>query len=454
MDLFSLLLTNLVSAMGITVVVSILSIVGDIYGVDQSSAMWLMTGFMLTYASFMPIFGRLSDRFGRKRIFIVANLVFSAGLILSAVSRNFYLVVLGRALQGFGSGGILPVANAMVVEMMPKKGERGLALVNMTYGLGMIAGVNFGGILYENLGVSSIFYIPAILSIVMTLFSAIFLKETLKEKKKFKIDVLGSILFASVMVFFILAMEYAGAGERIYLLHAAISASLLVLFVIRELGVDEPAVDLKLFKNPIFTIYNILAMLFGISMFISVTFMAPFVQMLFGFNVSESVYAIDPFALVMALSIALSGYISRRFGPYIATSIGAGVLTISLFLFSRYADSIPSFFVLSFLVGVGLGLSMTPMNQIVMEEGGLKMKGLSAGLVSVMRSVGGVVGPTLAGFVFSRTDFSSIFALDNIIQAYRRIYSMAGWAALSMFILSVSGIVLKRSRKEVLEYES
>jgi len=147
------------------------------------------------------------DIFGRKRMFTISTLIFSIGLFLSFLTEKFNLVVVGRMVQGFGAGGILPVVNAMVVEIHPDKKEKMLALVNATYGLRMIPGVNLGGILFDSFGWRWIFVLPFLLIIVAFVSCVIFLRKGKEGKEEGNVDYLGSDLFALSVAGFMLGMR-------------------------------------------------------------------------------------------------------------------------------------------------------------------------------------------------------------------------------------------------------
>ncbi len=449
MWLFVLSLSNILAAIGITIVIPLLSVGADIFSVDQSTAMWVMTGFMLTYASFMPIFGRMSDHFGRKKIFVIANIFFASGLFLSSLSNNFLVIVLGRMLQGFGAGGILPVASAFAVEMMEDKKEKALAIVNATYGIGMILGVNIGGIVYDYFGWEALFKIPFYLSIIAIILSIIFLKDKFSPHHEVKIDLLGSILFSLTMIFFLLFMKEITTENHLFsYIYLGLSLLLFVLFIITELKKEQPAINLHLFRKKDYFIYNFLALFFGTVMFISITFLAPYAQLLFNLDVKSSVYAVDPMAFAMAFAIGTSGVTSRKFGSKLTIIFGSMLLTAGLFTFSYYGTGAVTFYSLSILFGFGLGSLMTPMNHLVMEAAGEKYKGEAAGVVSIMRSVGGVIGPALAGVILANTDFSSIFAYDNILESYKKIYELAGWFSVLVLLFGIIGFLLKKNGGE------
>ena len=456
MRVFSIVLSNTLAAIGITIIVPLLGVASDIYGVPQSLVMWLMTGFMLTYASFMPVFGALSDIIGRKKTFVFANFIFAAGLLISGLSKNFVLVVIGRMIQGLGAGGILPVANALAVEYMSDKKERALSIVNATYGLGMILGVNLGGVLYDHLGTSSLYLTPFFISVAGAILAILTMKETLKEtlslKSSKKIDWLGSSFFAASLMGFMLFMKElpeTGFKAPSAISYFTLMIVSLLLFIVFEIRSKNPAVDLRTFKDPAYLSGNLTALFFGVAMFTTVTFMAPFVQLLFSYDVSTSVYSIDPFALAMTIAIMIGGLLSKKTDAKFTLSIGMVILGVSTLIFVHFVNSEFSFFTLSLILALGLGIPMTPMNHIVIERGGESRQGTSAAIVSIMRSIGGIIGPTIAGMIFAKTDFSSIFALDNIIESYRKIYSMAGFAAIAGLATSLFWLCSKHNKETV-----
>ncbi|MCD6463249.1 MAG: MFS transporter [Thermotogae bacterium] len=456
MKMLAVALNNALAAIGITVIVPILGLAADIYGIDQSSAMWLMTGFMLTYAAFMPIFGKLSDIYGRKKIFVISTLIYSAGLFLSAVSKNFVIVVVGRMVQGLGSGGILPVSNAMAIEIMKDKKEKALSIVNATYGLGMILGVNLGGVLHDYLGVFWIYMLPMLLSLAGAGLAAIILKENVPGSGKKDVDIPGSSLFAAAMMGLILFMREIGRSWPLSIegfLYLVASGVAFVIFVFVELKVKEPAIDIKDFRNPAFMFTSITAILFGMAMFTLITFMAPYVQVLLSWSVSASVYAVDPFAAIMTVAIAFGGALSRRFGHSKVMAFGLLFLSAAAYLFSAYTTGTASFFAFSILLALAVGIPMTPMNHIAMEELGEAKRGIAAGMISIMRSVGGMIGPAMAGIIFARTDFSSIFAFDNILASYRKVQTLASISALIGAGTAFIGIAFMRKKEKRNIYE-
>ncbi len=449
MFLFVVMAINFIAAMGITIITPILGIAGTIFNVDQAYAMWIMTAFMLTYASFMPIIGKLSDIYGRKKLFLISALIFAIGLLISELTDNFNIIVIGRLIQGVGAGGILPISNAMITDMKDKNKAKGLALVNATYGLGVVVGINLGGIIYNSLGYKWMFFFPMIFLVFFILLGLKYLKETLIIKKKVKVDYLGSLLFAAAVISFMLMMKNISAfsifNYHVYS-YLILSIAFVFAFIFRELKISYPAIGLKSFRNPGFALYNVVAFLFGLAMFVFTSFLSPYVQTLLGYNISQSVYAIDPFALTMVIFIMLGGFLIKKFGPRISMLIGAIVFAITAYIFSLYVTDTKTFFLFSILLSTGLGISMTPMNYLVIEEGGEGNQGSSAGVVSIMRSLGGIVGPTLTGIFLSKVNFSSFFVMDNILDAYNKSFLFAAISMVTASIISFIEIIIYKRR--------
>ena len=455
MVLFFLLLANMISAIGITVVAPILGIAGNIFGVDQGYAMWLMTGFMLTYVAFMPMVGRMSDVLGRKKIFILSNAVFSVGLLLSFLTDRFGFIVFGRMVQGFGAGGILPVVNAMVVELHPGRKGKMLALVNATYGLGMILGVNLGGVLYDRLGWRWIFVLPFLLTVISVIGCSIFLRgegKKARERKILRIDYIGSFLFAITVASFMMGMRNLSNHSFIspnVLSYFVITVLFGILFILRELKTEDPMMDLRMFRRSGFTIYNLVSFFFGFSMFLIVTFFPSYIQISFGYGVSSSVYAINPFAGAMIISAMIGGIMISRIGERKTMLFGSILMSSFVAPFSFIQPNEFGFYIMSILLGFGLGVSMTPMNHIVIEEGGEENQGRSAGIVSIMRSLGGIIGPTLAGFLISKIDFSSFFVMDELLRTYRKVFFMVFISTILMVVLSSIGLIMRKNPKNL-----
>jgi MFS family permease len=344
---------------------------------------------------------------------------------------------------------VLPVANAIVSRRFPKEKGKYLALVNATYGLGMVAGINIGGITFDALGWRWMFILTTIVSAVAVLLSVIWLKDPDgdEQRERHPVDFAGSALFAVAVAAFMMLFRSIGnesASSTQIVVWAAVLAVAGVVFVLRERSVSYPAVDLSTFRRPAYLTYNLVAFCFGIGMFVLTTMLPTFGQALVGFGVSQSVYAVDPFAAGMIIFTMASAPLIKRFGPRVVLLAGgiafaAATLLVALFTFGE-----AGFFVNTILVSIGLGLCMTPMNYIVIEAGGDRNEGSSAGMVSVMRSLGGVVGPTIAGLIMSRIDYSSLFVMDNILNAYSHVFLTAFVAVIAMSALSAVGIIIRK----------
>ena len=439
--LFALIATNFLTAMGITIVVPFISNIDGIFGVDPGYGIWIITMFMLSYSMGMAVIGRLSDSVGRRPVYITSLALFAAGLLLSALAPNFGWVLAGRFLQGLGASGALPIAQTIAYEHFGERKGLVMGGISAAFGIGVVAAINMGGGIYSLWGWRAVFFVTFGLSLIGFVVSFL-IPETLRVRKKMSLDIGGILSFGVTVVAFMLMFRGLSDGSffsSAVLPYAMVLAASAAAFMVFEKHVREPAIDLRLFSNRTFSLVIVTAVLGGIGMFIFQTFLPGFAQVLLGYTVAQASYSIDVMAFFMIISAGLTGVMSDRFGPEKALLFSLVTTGLAFYLITAIASPDVAYYLGSAIAGVGLGSLMTPINVIGMREGGLGREGVSSGIVSLSRTTGGIIGPTIAGFILSRTDFSSLFALDNILGAYHRIYRFGFWA---LVVGAFAGLVL------------
>lgn len=438
--LAALLGTNFVSAMGITIVVPLIANLDGIFGVSSAYGIWIITLFMLSYAMGMALIGRLSDAIGRRPVYITSMAVFAAGLLLSAVAPRFEWVLVGRFLQGLGASGSLPIAQTIAYEFF---GERkGLAMggISAVFGIGVIAAINLGGGIYEAFGWRAVFYVTFALAALGWGLSFL-IPETLKRKTHLGLDAGGILTFGLAVAAFMMlfrGLSNAGFASLSVWPYAAVLVAAIVAFLFFERRAAHPAIELRLFRMPTFVWVIVTAITGGIGMFVFETFLPSFAQVSLGYTVAQAAYSINVMALTMIAAAGLTGAMSDRFGPERALTFSLATTTLSFFLITAIGAPVPAYYIGSAVAGAGLGSLMTPINVIGMREGGEGREGVTSGIVSLSRTLGGIVGPTIAGYILSRTDFTSLFAIDNLLSAYRRIYHFGLWVCLVGFAFALA----------------
>jgi len=421
--------TNFLSAMGITIVVPLISNLDQIFGVSQAFGIWIITLFMLSYAMGMALIGRLSDAIGRRPVYIVSMGVFSLGLLVSAVAPSFGWVLVGRFLQGLGASGSLPIAQTIAYEHFGKRKGLAMGAISAAFGIGVVAAINLGGGIYQAFDWRAVFYVTFALSLLGWGLSFA-IPETLKQRKPLSLDVGGILTFGAAIAAFM--MLFRGLSESSFAStavwpYAAALAALVAAFLVFERRTAQPAIELSLFRKPAFVAVIGAALTGGIGMFVFQTFLPSFAQVSLGYTVAQASYSINLMAATMIIAAGATGALSDRFGPEKALVFSLVTMTLGFLLITTVSHPTWAYYVGSAVAGAGLGSLMTPINVIGMREGGEGREGVSSGIVSLSRTLGGIIGPTIAGFVLSQTDFSSLFALTNLIHAYGRIYRFGMW---------------------------
>ncbi len=439
--LFALIATNFLSAMGITIVVPFIGNVQAIFGVNPAYGIWIITMFMLSYCMGMALIGRLSDAVGRRPVYITSMGIFTAGLLLSAIAPSFEWVLAGRFLQGIGASGSLPIAQTIAYEQFGDRKGLVMGGISAAFGIGVVAAINLGGGIYSALGWRAVFFITCGLAAAGFAISFL-LPETVRVRRQMSLDIGGIASFGTATAAFMFLFK--GLAEEPFVSWAVLPyfiafVAAVIAFTIIERQADEPAIDLKLFHNKVFFLVIVTSVLGGIGMFIFQTFLPSFAQVLLGYTVAQAAYSIDVMAAFMILSAGLTGAASDRFGPEKALVFSLITTAIAFYLITALPNPTLAYYLASAIAGLGLGSLMTPINVIGMREGGLGREGVSSGIVSLARTTGGIIGPTIAGFILARTDFSSLFALTNILNAYTHIYRFGFWA---LFVGSGAAIVL------------
>ncbi len=438
--LLILIVTNVLTAMGITNVVPLIGNLNEIFNVSQAFGIWIITIFMLSYTVGMVIVGGISDAVGRKPVYITSMALFTFGLLLSGLTQNFSLVLVGRFLQGVGASGVLPVSQSIAYEFFGEK--KGLAMggISAAFGIGAVLAINLAGAIYSVMGWQAIFLVIFGLSSV-GLGLTLFLPETIKTKKKLHIDTFGVTSFGLAVVSFMLVFKNLSGDSSVlspavmpFIVLASIAG---IFFWFNEKRCKNPAVDPNFFKKPAFSSTVMVALLAGIGMFLFQTMLPNFAQILLGYSVSTASYSINAMAATMIIFSAISGQGSDVVGPEKLLFLSVVTTGSAFYLLANFASGEVSYYLITALAGVGLGSLITPINYIAMREAGSGNEGVASGIASLSRTAGGIVGPTVAGYILSQADYSGLFAVENILNAYSNLFTFGFWVLVIAFVATV-----------------
>ena len=372
--------------------------IGRDFEVDAITLNWIAISFLLTSAMFLVPFGKLADMRGRKKVFLSGMAVFTLGSLFSALSPNSSFLIAFRAFQGIGGAMIFATGIAILSSVFPAK-ERGKVLginVASVY-TGLSLGPFLGGILTENFGWRSVFLVTVPIGIVVIVFASFKIKGEWIDEENKSFDYIGSILYSSILAFFIVGISQLSS---LMLLLCLCFAAILFLW---ESRIESPVFDFSLLKsNTTFTLSNLVALLSYTSTF-AVGFLLSlylqYVKMLSPQN-AGAILLVQP--AIQAVISPFAGWLSDRIEPKIVASAGMGLIALALLMFSGLEShtSIFSLLVYLALLGVGFALFSSPNTNAIMGSVDRRFYGFASATLSTMRVVGQMLSMAIVMFVF------------------------------------------------------
>lgn len=407
----ALMLAMFLSALDQTIVSTALpKIATDLHGLNKYS--WVATSYLLTSAIVTPIFGKLGDLFGRKKLFQISIVLFLIGSALCGLSRNMDQLVFFRALQGIGGGGLMSLVLAIVGDVIPPR-QRGRyqGYFGAVFAISSVIGPLLGGFFadaHSLLGVAGwrwIFYINLPLGLVAL--SAVAARLHLpKYRLEHKIDYLGAMLMAISVVSLLLVSVWAGvtytwgSPQILGLLVTAIVFG--ILFVVREWHASEPIIPMSLFKNDIFTVSVLLSLLTGIAMFASILYIPQYQQIVRGYSPTKSGLLMIPLVIGMLGASITSGRLISKTGKYkFFPLFGTAMLALGMWLFSHVSLTTSQWemSVWMIILGAGLGSFMQVATLAVQNSVKREQLGTATSSTTFFRSIGSSLGGAIFGTV-------------------------------------------------------
>jgi len=402
-----LLLAMLLASLDQTIVATALpTIVRDLGGLDQLS--WVVTAYLLGATVTMPLWGRASDLYGRKPLFLAAIGVFLAGSALSGAAQDLTQLIAFRALQGLGAGGLMTLAMAIVAEIVsPRERGRYQGYIQMVFVIASVAGPLLGGLFADHLSWRWVFYVnlPIGAATIALIVSALHLPV---ERKPVRIDSLGAALLAGGLTCLLLVTtwggrEYAWDSAEIAGL-AAGAVALLVLFVAQERRAAEPILPLRLFRQPVFVIVSAALFLTTLAFFAVIVYMPVYLQVATGATATESGLLLLPLLLAATASTAIAGRVISRTGRYKAFPVtGLALMAVGLALLSGIGANTAYGGVALLLVFFGVGFGMVSQVLTIAIQNAVERSelGIATASANLFRSLGGAVGVALFGALFA-----------------------------------------------------
>ena len=390
---------------------------------------WVVSGYILVFASLLLAGGRLADVFGRRRLFLIGLGIFTVASLAAGLAGTVDTLVASRAIQGLGAALVTPTTLAIISATFPEPRER-TAAVGIWSAVGALAlaiGPLLGGVISQHLSWGWIFFINIPVGVATMALGAWAITESREDSAPRRIDLPGVVLSATALF----AMTYAlieghdqGWTSAAIIGSFALAAGLGAAFILVERRSDEPMVDVSLFGSRVFSGGTIAVVMWGFGLFGIYFFTSLYLQSVLGFSPTKAGAAFVPMALLMAGGAILSERVSRLIGAHRSVALAMGLMALgiaSVSLLGRSAsvlDLMPSFA----LIGIGGGLSV-PLTAMILGTMPSHQAGVASGIFNASREVAGLLGITVIGAILTARQGAAIRAghlpVDAFLSGYR-----------------------------------
>ena len=439
---FSLAQTMLIPALGV---------LGGELNTSTTGVTWTLTGYLLAAAVATPLFGRLGDMFGKRRMLVISLGIFAAGNLVSGLSGTIEGVVAGRVLQGLG-GGIFPLCFGIIRDEFPRERvATGIGSISAIFGIGGGLGLVGGGVLIDQVSYHWIFWIGAIMAIGAAIAIEIWVPES-PVRRPGRVDWLGAGLLAVGLVLPLLAISNAhqwGWTSARTLGLIAVGLVILAVWVAVELRVPQPLADVRSLASPTVAGTNLATVLVGFGMFGSFILIPELVEASkstgYGFALSATGAGLVmlPGALAMIVIGPVSGRMATRFGAKVPLTLGCLFAALGLGLLAVAHASVLEIVLFNGLLNIGIALAYAAMANAIVEAVPITQTGEATGFNTVMRSVGASLGSQVTASILAADLLAgSRFPAD---AAYTTAFAVTAGVAL---IAAVAAAVIPRPGRE------
>jgi EmrB/QacA subfamily drug resistance transporter len=442
--LITLFIGVLMGALDISIVGPAIPSIEKTLHIGLRDLSWIFSIYVLFNLVGISLMAKLSDAYGRRWIYILAVAIFGIGSLVVSFAHDTTTLLAGRAIQGFGSSGIFPVAIATIGDVFPvEKRGRALGLIGAVFGIAFILGPFIAGIMLRYFEWNALFLINIPVAIVLIIFAARLLPATRLETKH-DIDWAGIIIMAVILTSFTLALnnidthQIADSLGSWEVLPFLLIVFLLTPFLLKlELYQKEPVLNVKLFNSRQVRIVGFIA--FGLGLFqSSIVFLPKLAVDLFGVEPSRASFMLLPVVIATAIGSPLGGRLVDKIGSKVIIITGLVIASVALFLLSMLTRNVLLFYIAEACLGFGLAMRAS-LNYIMLNEVPAIERASTQGILVIFISIGQLAGAALIGAISAATPGKS---------------SGFGFAFLVMTIISVALVILAfllKNRKEELE---
>lgn len=381
------------------------TVIATLGGLSQYS--WVFSAYLVTSTVTVPVWGKLSDLYGRRPMYQIGIGMFLLGTLLSGFSGSMTQLIVFRAIQGLGAGALVPLGMTIIGDTFTvEERTRMQALFSGVWGLSSIIGPVLGGFITDQISWRWVFWINIPVGVVAALIIGFALKEPKLDRKP-SIDYAGATLLMAAISLLMLAMVDSGTGPGLFtprnLGLIVISAVLLFIFVRVEQRAPDPLIPFELFRNRTVLISVVAGFLGGVAMFGAISFIPLFAQGALGFTATEAGSLLTPLMLSWVTMSVVGGRLMLKLGYRSITIFGFLLLTIAFVLLSMFGRDTPRIWLYPNLVLIGAGLGLTMLTLLIAVQQAVERSklGIATSLNQFSRSIGGALGVAVMGAVLT-----------------------------------------------------
>ena len=394
------------------------------FGITVNEASWIATAYIIANAVFVPVFGKLGDMIGRKKLYLAGIIGFTLTSMLAGLSWNFPAMIFFRVLQAITVSIDYPIALSIIAFNFPQPKQRAMAMGmwSAIFAAAIIFGPLLGGPLIDTFGWRSVFYVNVPLGALGTFMAMRFITETVKEFKGLHhFDYEGSILLGICLGIMVLVLDQGqtwGWASQASILCYIITAITGYLFIWYERRQKEPVVDLKFFKIPSFTAAIVTSFISFMGMIGGIFLIPIFVQTYLGYSVTKSGYVFIPMAFGMMISAQMGARLSQKIPGKYLTAAGMFWASFIMYLFTGLDVRWGFWHIagLLFLMAAGLGAGLPTLTQAATSTVPIQEVGVASSVLALARNISAAFGTAIFATILTNSVYSQLINIEHYSQ--------------------------------------
>jgi EmrB/QacA subfamily drug resistance transporter len=370
---------------------------------SQNAVTWVLTAYLVSASIFTPIMGRLGDMWGKERMLVAALLGLTVGSLLAALAGSLTIMIIARVIQGIG-GGVLPLAFGIIRDEFPEEKVSGaVGMIAALAAAGAGFGIVLAGPIVDALNYHWLFWIPMIVLIIATVAAQVFVPES-PVRTQGRLNWPATFLLSAWLVALLIGISEApswGWGSARVIGLIVLAVILILVWVIVESRSETPLIDMRMMRIPAVWTTNLVALLFGVSMYAALGFLPEFLQTPssagygFGASITESGLILLPLSVLMFIFGALSSRFAAKYGAKSVLLAGSIILIGTFVLLTVAHDHIWEILLAMAIQGLGFGLAYAAMSALVVQAVPPEQTGVASGMNTNIRTIGGAIGAAI-----------------------------------------------------------